>query len=97
MAVGKQDDHRASRYSRVGASKVKANAATWEDAEQETLWRAIQEVTNQGGALMFGLTRDGGACVLTVMDGDERIKQYATGPDEVAELLREVREAAQRE
>lgn len=95
MAVGKSNDPRASRYSRVGAAKPEAAKASWEDADQETLWRTIQEVTAQGDAIMFGLTRDGGAVVLTVLSGDERVKQYATGEEEIAALLRLVREAAQ--
>lgn len=95
MALGKSNDPRASRYSRVGAPKPEAAKASWEDADADTLWRTIQEVTSQGDAIMFGLTRDGGAVVLTVLSGDERVKQYATGEEEIAALLQLVREAAQ--
>lgn len=95
MAVGKSNDPRANRYSRVGSRKSQAPKATWEDAEADTLWRAIDEVTRRGDALMFSLTRDGGAVVLTVMSGDDRIKSYATGPEEIAALLADVRAAAE--
>lgn len=85
----------ASRYARVAQKKPGAQEASWEDAEQETVWRVVLEVTTKGDAVMFGRTRDGGAVVLTVLSGDDRVRQYATGAEEIAELLRLVREAAQ--
>jgi hypothetical protein len=69
--------------------------ATWEEADAETLWRAIAAVTDAGDAIMFGRTRDEGAVVLTLLSGDERIRQYATGVEEIAELLRAVRESVE--
>lgn len=97
MAGGKSDNNGAGRYDRVARNSARKIVASWEDADQETIWRAIQEVTNNGDALMFSKTRDEGAVVLTVLSGDDRIRQYATGADEIAELLRIVREAAQAE
>lgn len=84
----------ASRYARLGDAPRAQVKATWEDADADQLWRAIYEVTNTGDALMFSLTRDGGAVVLTVLAGDERVRQYATGEEEIAKLLTLVREAA---
>jgi len=95
VAGGKPDNGGANRYERVARSSARKIVATWEDADQETLWRCVQEVTNQGDAVMFSKTRDEGAVVLTVLSGDERIRQYATTAEEIAELLRAVREAAQ--
>jgi len=95
VAGGKSNGAGAGRYDRVAHSKGRKVIATWEEAEAETLWRTIYEVTNNGDAIMFGRTRDEGAVVLTVLAGDERIRQYATGPEEIAELLQVVREAAQ--
>jgi hypothetical protein len=95
VAGGKPDSIGAHRYDRVARNSARKVVASWEDADQETLWRTIQEVTNQGDAVMFSKTRDEGAVVLTVLSGDDRIRQYATGAEEIAELLRIVREAAQ--
>lgn len=94
MAVGKPSPDRGGRYRNLNDHKSRSAAASWEDAEAEELWRLISEVTAHGDALMFGVTRDGGACVLTVMSGDDRYKVYATGADEVAELIRHIRTLA---
>jgi len=85
----------ASRYERVASSASHKAVATWEDADSETLWRAVCEVTEAGDALTFSRTRDGGAVTLTVLSGTERVRQYATGAEEIAELLQLVRESAQ--
>lgn len=84
-----------SRYARMAGSSPRKVIATWEEADPETLWRTISEVTDAGDAIMFGRTRDEGAVVLTLLSGDERIRQYATGADEIAELLRAVRESVE--
>lgn len=83
----------AGRYDRVARTASHKAAASWEDAEPETLWRTVAEVTAAGDAVVFGRTRDGGAVALTVWSGDERPKWYATGPEEIAELLQLVRES----
>lgn len=95
MAVGKSGSDRVGKYRRVGASKPRADKATWEDADPDAVWKTIIAATNAGDALMFAKTRDGGACVLTVMSGDERVKEYATGEEELAALLGEVRASAE--
>jgi len=85
----------AGRYDRVAASASHKAVATWEDADSDTLWRTVCEVTEQGDALTFSRTRDGGAVTLTVLSGTDRVRKYATGAEEIAELLQLVREAAQ--
>ena len=91
MAVGKSRNDGASRYSRLSVDSVKAESAHWEDAEADALWRAVCAVTEAGDAIMFGKTRDGGALVVTLMSGDERIKQYAHTEEQVAKLLVDIR------
>jgi hypothetical protein len=85
----------AGRYDRVASSASHKAVATWEEADPDTVWRTICEVTEAGDALTFSRTRDGGAVTLTVLSGDQRVRQYATGAEEIAELLQLVREAAQ--
>jgi len=65
--------------------------ASWEDADQEELWRTITEIVNAGDAVTLGRTRDGGALSLVILSGDERIRRYARGADELAALLKEIR------
>lgn len=85
--MGKPGNSGANRYSRVSVGQPQDHKASWEDAEADTIWRVIYRVTNAGDAVMFSKTRDGGACVITLMTGDDRVKQYATGPEELAKLL----------
>jgi len=90
MAMGKQGSNSGGRYGRVSRAQSKAVKATWEDAAAEDLWRCIWKVTDAGDALTFAKTRDGGAVVITILSEDERVKQYATGPEEIATLIAEI-------
>lgn len=93
VAMDESRDDRPGRYRNVAASKSLADPASWEDAEQEAIWRVVTEVTNAGDAIIFALTRDKGAVVVTIMSGDDRSKFYARGEAEIAELIRDIRHA----
>lgn len=95
--MAKSDAVGANRYQRVGASAPATEKASWEDAEADMLWKAITAVTDGGDAVMLSRTRDGGAVVLTLLAGDERMKHYATGAEAIARLLTETLEAARSE
>lgn len=84
-----------SRYARMASDSPRKDAASWEDADAEELWRTICEVTSAGDALMFGRTRDGGAVTVVVLSGDERVRNYATGAEEIADVLKRLREAVE--
>jgi hypothetical protein len=58
------------------------------------MWRTVAAVTDGGDAIMFSRTRDGGALCLTIMAGEERIKQYAGDGEEIQKLLSLVLESA---
>ena len=91
MAAGKSAGSSASRYGRLGDSRGAAEKASWEDADQEELWRTIIAVTEAGDALTLSKTMDGGAVSLTILSGSERIRNYAHGADEIADLLARIR------
>jgi len=93
VAVDKSGAHRNGKYSRISGAKPRADKATWEDADPDTLWKAITEVTNAGDYIGFGKTRDGGAVVVTVKSEDDSIKEYATGEAEIASLLKLIRDS----
>ncbi|SRR6266705_3793729 len=57
--------------------------ATAHLADLSRLGLACDAVLSQGCALMFGLTRDGGAVVLTVLDGDQRHRTYCSNQVEL--------------
>lgn len=91
MAVGKSNGAAQSRYGRVSRGPSPAELASWEDADQEQLWRTVTEIVNAGDAVTLGRTRDGGALSLVILSGEERIRRYARGAEELAELLAEIR------
>lgn len=91
MAVGKSNGNPTTRYGSVRNSPSSQDAATWEDADQEELWRTITAIVNAGDAVTLGRTRDGGALSLVILSGDERIRRYARGADEIHSLLVDIR------
>lgn len=55
------------------------------DAQKVLL--ALSRVTRAGGAIMFGLTQDGGAFSFLILDGDDKAREYPHGVDEAHESL----------
>jgi len=49
---------------------------------------ALDKVLAQGCAVLVGTTRDGGALVLTVLDGDQRHRTYCSNYDELAAAVK---------
>lgn len=91
MAVGKPNGANQSRYGSVSRGPSLQDLASWEDADQEELWRTVTAIVNAGDAVTLGRTRDGGALSLVILSGDERIRRYARGAEELSALLREIR------
>jgi hypothetical protein len=65
--------------------------ASWEDADSDELWKTITAIVNAGDAVTLGRTRDGGALSLVILSGDDRIRRYARGADEIHSLLVDIR------
>jgi hypothetical protein len=57
-------------------------------ADAVLILQAIDAVTRSGGAVMFGLTSDGGAFSFLILDGDDKVREYPHGVDELTQLLR---------
>lgn len=51
--------------------------------EVRDLAKALQLLTEAGCAMLVGRTRDGGAVVLTILDGDTRHRTYCSDADEL--------------
>lgn len=64
----------------------------WSEVDCAILRDAIDAVTRAGGAIMFGLTRDGGAFSICVLDGTQKAKEYPHGIDELHETLVGIRD-----
>lgn len=65
----------------------------WSNVDGTTIRLCIDAVTANGGAIMFGVTSDGGAYSLCILHGNEKLKEYPHTPDEAEELLRQIAES----
>lgn len=62
----------------------------YSDIDAIAIRGAIDAVTRNGGAIMFGVTSDGGAYSFMVLLGNEKIKEYPHSVEEAEELLQEL-------
>jgi len=60
----------------------------WSDIEPTDIRGCVDAVTRAGGAVMLGLTSDGGAFSVCVLHGDDKIKEYPHGISECTDLLK---------
>lgn len=63
----------------------------WEFIATSLLQAAIGSITASGAAIMLGVTSDGGAYSICVLDGDRKIKEYPHTKVECEEILEELR------
>jgi hypothetical protein len=66
------------------APKQTGSLVHWDEVSAPLIGELVQAVTRDGSAILLGMTRDGGAYVITVCAGDERIKFYAKDTEELA-------------
>ncbi len=59
----------------------------WDEVNNQQLRDAICAVTGAGAAIMLGRTSDGGALAITVLDGDQRVKEYPRDAEEAEKTL----------
>lgn len=79
---------------RFGQPEQKASGdwrVSYGGADTKLLHLVIAAVVDNGDALVFGRTRDGGAVVLTILSGDEKHKFYSTNNGELADNLNLIR------
>lgn len=55
--------------------------------EVPNIGQALQVLVESGCAIIIGQTRDGGAMVLTILDGDDRHRTYASNEVELQEVF----------
>lgn len=85
----------ASRPNPFGGSKSIGLAPELRGTATASL--VIDEVLRAGCAIMFGHTRDGGALVCTVLDGETRHRSYASSEQELDAMMLALHNAYQNE
>lgn len=81
---------RWTQYNRPGTT----GAPSWAEVDDLAMCQLVAEVTQDGDAVIFGVTRDGGALALTICSGDERGKYYAKTGTEMAAQIRDILQLA---
>lgn len=73
----------------TGASKWKSKHKTisWSGGPPESLRDAIGAITDNGAAVLFSRTPDGGALVFKVFAGTDTTKEYVTELGDIIALL----------
>jgi hypothetical protein len=89
MPKAKKPTSGSGKWTKYQRNYVKGDA-DWAKVDEALILAALSSVTAEGAALLFGTTRDKGALVLTVCDGDERVKLYASTREEMNEHLRSI-------
>ncbi len=80
-----------SKYGKVLASKGHSSIKTDVLNIPAEYWRdAVLAVLLAGDAVLLGTTRDGGAVVMTIMEGDRRHRQYFSDATELMASLQEL-------
>jgi hypothetical protein len=74
-------DNFASRRNPFPLKQANNSAPNFD--EIQGLGAALDAVLGAGCAILLGRTRDGGAVVLTVLDGEQRHRTYAGTTDEL--------------
>jgi hypothetical protein len=78
-----------SRYGAYGESGKKAqNPAT--EANPELIGELVQAVLAVGDAVLFGITRDGGAVRTILMSGDDKTSVYHASGAELDAFAKQV-------
>jgi putative hemolysin len=99
--MASQHEPSKGKVSNAPASKVlmwKKNLQSvvpryWSDVDDTAIRFAIDACTRAGGAIMFGVTTDGGAYSICVLHGQDKLKEYPHDAAECADLLRAIGES----
>lgn len=72
-----------------GAGKWKGNrkSISWSGGPADSMRAAIASITDNGCAVLFSRTQDGGALSIQVLAGSERSKEYITELGDITPCL----------
>lgn len=65
------------------ASGTRNGSAEWSGCDSERLQGVVQQITEMGGAITFGLSRDGGAHMLTLLLDDNKKTLWFNGDSDL--------------
>lgn len=72
--------------ARRGYTNRPRRTINWDEVPQDRIGLLVHAICSQGAAVMFGRTSDGGALSITVLDGDNRIREWPNSIEEFDSL-----------
>ena len=85
-----QNNPKETRGKRSKGSRRRGQEAEWKNANPELLYYLIKLITEIGGAILFGRSRDGGAFSIKCWDAEGDWTDYLPGSGDVNEWLHEI-------
>lgn len=82
----KPNDGPSSTTTSRGYTSRPRGSVYWDEIPQEQIGLLVHAITKSGAAIMFGRTSDGGALSLTVLDGDNRIREWPRSAEDFESL-----------
>jgi len=71
-------------------SKRQRQQLSWASAPVQTMRSFIGIATDNGAAVLFGRTMDGGALMVQVLNGNDRYKEYITTYADIVPVLADI-------
>lgn len=69
------------------APEAQGMAADWDSCDATALHALVVSLTRLGCAVILGYTSDGGACIVTVLDGPDRYKEYIPATADLSDAV----------
>jgi len=88
VSVSKQEQQ--AKGTRARRTRGPIREASWLSANAITVLQAIEAVSKAGGALRFGLTRDGGAYAIGIYENGQAHTEYLRPGDDLSTFFAEV-------
>lgn len=85
--MGKDPNEERNRRRSGSRRRQPRNIANWLEADGNALKRAIDAASSVGGALRFGLSRDGGAYAIGVYGDGDPYTEFISGSEDIDDTL----------
>jgi hypothetical protein len=82
-----QIEHRGAGDGTPKRWRASRATISWSSGPTESMRDAIARITDNGAAVLFSRTTDGGALVLQVLAGTDKSKEYITEPGDIIPCL----------
>lgn len=86
----KEEEKNAAKKRRFERRRERKQHCTWDTPNADLIAAAICAVSKMGGAIRFGLTRDGGAYAIGIYGDGEPYTEYIPPDEDINAFLEEI-------